>query len=189
MPIPFSCPHCNLETLVEDEYAGQSGDCARCGKSITVPFVPDSRSLQPDEVVVGIPRQTKRSVLNIALAVCGAVIVGAAVIVLMTGVFFPAVNAGLDAVRHRGCAGNLARIAEALLQYEADHGQLPPAFVADASGKPMHSWRVYILPYLDEKGLYRQYRFEEPAGAEVVEDSTGNGHALVRSETSTVLDG
>ena len=42
MPIPFDCPHCGLQTLVEDEYAGQSGPCASCGKTITVPYEPMS---------------------------------------------------------------------------------------------------------------------------------------------------
>lgn len=39
MPIHFTCPHCARETDVSDEYAGQSGSCARCGKTITVPLV------------------------------------------------------------------------------------------------------------------------------------------------------
>jgi len=41
-------------------------------------------------------------------------------------------------------------------------GRFPPAYVADASGKPMHSWRVLILPYLERDRLYRSYNFKEP---------------------------
>jgi len=37
MPIPFKCPHCGLETLVSEEYAGRSGPCAGCSRTITVP--------------------------------------------------------------------------------------------------------------------------------------------------------
>lgn len=37
MPIDFTCPHCGLATSVSDEYAGQTGPCARCGQSITIP--------------------------------------------------------------------------------------------------------------------------------------------------------
>ena len=37
MPIPFTCPHCGVTTEVADEYAGQTGPCASCGKTITVP--------------------------------------------------------------------------------------------------------------------------------------------------------
>ena len=60
------------------------------------------------------------------------------------------------------CISNLKQIGLALLQYEASHGCFPPAYVADESGKPMHSWRVLILPYLEEKGLYDRYDFDEP---------------------------
>jgi hypothetical protein len=37
MPIPFTCPHCGRQTNVPDEYAGQSGPCAGCGQTISVP--------------------------------------------------------------------------------------------------------------------------------------------------------
>ncbi len=39
---------------------------------------------------------------------------------------------------------------------------MPPAFVVDESGRPMHSWRVLLLPYLDAGNLYDQYDFSEP---------------------------
>lgn len=62
------------------------------------------------------------------------------------------------------CRGNLRMITLALLNYENSHHSLPPAFLADAQGKPMHSWRVLILPYLSQQGqeIYSQYRFDEP---------------------------
>ena len=44
----------------------------------------------------------------------------------------------------------------------SEYGVLPPAYVADASGRPMHSWRVLILPFLDQQSLYNQYDFREP---------------------------
>ena len=37
MPILFTCPHCGLQTDVPEQYAGQSGPCAECGRQITVP--------------------------------------------------------------------------------------------------------------------------------------------------------
>jgi hypothetical protein len=56
----------------------------------------------------------------------------------------------------------MRNIALALQQYEIRNGTLPPAYIADADGKPMHSWRVLLLPYLEQSALYRQYRFDEP---------------------------
>ena len=57
---------------------------------------------------------------------------------------------------------NLKQIGLALHNYHDDYGSFPPAYVADEQGKPMHSWRVLLLPYVDHKWLYDQYRFDEP---------------------------
>jgi hypothetical protein len=56
----------------------------------------------------------------------------------------------------------LKQIALALHNYHDKYGTFPPAYVADAQGRPAHSWRVLILPYLGQEELYRQYRFDEP---------------------------
>ena len=60
------------------------------------------------------------------------------------------------------CRNNLRQIAFAMLNYESEHGTLPPAFIADEDGKPMHSWRVLLLPYLGLSDLYNAYDFNEP---------------------------
>jgi hypothetical protein len=39
---------------------------------------------------------------------------------------------------------------------------LPPAYIADEDGRPMHSWRVLILPFMSDQKLYEQYDFSEP---------------------------
>jgi prepilin-type processing-associated H-X9-DG protein len=63
------------------------------------------------------------------------------------------------------CLNNLKQIGIALQIYEDKYGSFPPACVADATGRPMHSWRVLILPFLDSpdaQHVYSQYRFDEP---------------------------
>jgi prepilin-type processing-associated H-X9-DG protein len=60
------------------------------------------------------------------------------------------------------CLNYLHNIALALHNYHANYGSLPPAYLADGNGRPMHSWRVLILPYLDRPDLYQAYRFDEP---------------------------
>jgi prepilin-type processing-associated H-X9-DG protein len=57
---------------------------------------------------------------------------------------------------------NLKQIVVALQSYHASHGCFPPAYLADKNGKPMHSWRTLILPYMDCAGLYQLYDFTEP---------------------------
>ena len=49
-----------------------------------------------------------------------------------------------------------------MYNYHDEYHSFPPAYIADEHGRPMHSWRVLLLPFLDEKELYAQYRFDEP---------------------------
>ena len=74
----------------------------------------------------------------------------------------PAVQSAREAARRAQCVNNLKQIALALLNYENATGSFPPAYVADASGKPIHSWRVLILPYLGQQALFNKYRMNEP---------------------------
>ncbi|MEZ6055256.1 MAG: DUF1559 domain-containing protein [Planctomycetaceae bacterium] len=39
---------------------------------------------------------------------------------------------------------------------------MPPEFSADAQGKPLHSWRVLLLPFLGEQELFEKIRLDEP---------------------------
>jgi hypothetical protein len=74
----------------------------------------------------------------------------------------PAVQSERETSRRNQCVNNLKQIALAMRTYEIAHGTLPPPFVADANGKPMHSWRVLLLPYMEEERLFKQYKFDEP---------------------------
>lgn len=37
MPINFTCPNCQFQSVVADQYVGQTGPCAGCGQMITIP--------------------------------------------------------------------------------------------------------------------------------------------------------
>jgi hypothetical protein len=39
---------------------------------------------------------------------------------------------------------------------------LPPAIVHGKNGRPLYSWRVLILPYLDQQRLYDEFKLDEP---------------------------
>jgi prepilin-type processing-associated H-X9-DG protein len=67
--------------------------------------------------------------------------------------------------RRISCMDNLKEIQLGILNYEAANGIFPPAAVTDSKGKPLHSWRILILPYTNitnSVALYKQYNFNEP---------------------------
>lgn len=67
-----------------------------------------------------------------------------------------------EATRNERCENNLRRIYQAFAEYADANGTYPPAFTVDAEGRKLHSWRVLLLPYLDEEELFAQIRLDEP---------------------------
>jgi hypothetical protein len=61
---------------------------------------------------------------------------------------------------------NLKQIGLAMHNYHDTHGTMPPAAVCDKTGKPLLSWRVLILPYIEQDDLYRQFKLDEPWDSE-----------------------
>ena len=127
-----TCPHCGISIY---EYAPGEGRAAGRRKMSTL-------------LIVG---------LIIAgglgfLVICGAV---------PMALILPAVQQAREAARRTQCKNNLKQIGLALHNYHEMYGAFPPAFVADKNGKPMHSWRVLILPYLDQAALFGEYNFDE----------------------------
>ena len=84
------------------------------------------------------------------------------VLCLIVSLLLPAVNTPNYGRRRAQCSNNLKQISLALLNYHTEQGSFPPAYIADEKGVPMHSWRVLILPYLEQTNLYEQYDFSEP---------------------------
>jgi hypothetical protein len=79
----------------------------------------------------------------------------------LIGLLLPPV-AGSGGSPQGDCRFKMFQISNALRAYHETKGCFPPAYVADKNGKPIHSWRVLLLPYLGEIGLYKAYDFNEP---------------------------
>ena len=58
--------------------------------------------------------------------------------------------------------GHLNQLQLALRCYHDAYSSFPPAYLVDQRGMPVHSWRVLILPFIEQKPLYNAYRFDEP---------------------------
>ncbi len=50
----------------------------------------------------------------------------------------------------------------AMHNYHATFNQFPPAVIYGPDGKPWHSWRVLILPYIEQQIAYNAYDFNQP---------------------------
>ena len=57
-------------------------------------------------------------------------------------------------------ANNLRQVTLSIHNYESANGKMPPPVLVSDSGKK-YSWRIAVLPYIGEKELYDQYRFDE----------------------------
>ncbi|MEQ8786078.1 MAG: DUF1559 domain-containing protein [Pirellulaceae bacterium] len=61
---------------------------------------------------------------------------------------------------------NLKNLGLGVMQHVDVSSEYPPAFSTDAEGKPLLSWRVHILPFIEEKALYDQFHLDEPWDSE-----------------------
>jgi beta-lactamase regulating signal transducer with metallopeptidase domain len=64
---------------------------------------------------------------------------------------------------------NMKQILLAFHNWAATYnGRFPPPVLTTKDGKPCqpYSWRVAILPYIEQPALYNQYRFDEPWDSE-----------------------
>lgn len=56
----------------------------------------------------------------------------------------------------------MKQLALAVANYHEVNGSYPPAYEIGPDGRPWHSWRVLILPYIEQNELFREYDFCEP---------------------------
>jgi prepilin-type N-terminal cleavage/methylation domain-containing protein len=88
------------------------------------------------------------------------VVVG--IVALLIVLMLPSMRtAGPAAVRAQ-CINNMKQIALGLYNYGQEHKVLPPAYTVDAQGRPLHSWRTLILPYMDQASLYESIDLTKP---------------------------
>jgi hypothetical protein len=60
------------------------------------------------------------------------------------------------------CETHLHQIGVAMEKYQSAYGTLPPAVTYAPDGKPLHSWRALILPYLENGKYAGKYLYDEP---------------------------
>jgi prepilin-type processing-associated H-X9-DG protein len=74
----------------------------------------------------------------------------------------PTGSSARPATRRSQCANNLKQIVLALHTYHDTYRCFPPPYVLGPDGEPWHSWRVLILPWIEQQAIYDQYDFSQP---------------------------
>jgi hypothetical protein len=85
---------------------------------------------------------------------------------LLTGLLLPAIQKMREAAARAQSSNNLRQIALAFHNYHDTYGHMPAAAIVDKSGKPLLSWRVAILPFIEHDQLYKQFHLDEPWDSE-----------------------
>jgi hypothetical protein len=113
---------------------------------------------QIDAMLKGMLVEQQRSAVQVTLPK----IDGSAVVDVMV----PTVIKVREADQRIAAGNNLKNIGLALHEYHDTYGHFPPAAIYSKDGKPLLSWRVAILPYIDEQDLYKQFHLDEPWDSE-----------------------
>jgi hypothetical protein len=151
MTPPQKYPHCGGDVGAGREHPGQPAVCEHCGEEVGV-AAPVWRSSATS-------RDRWRKVLKVVaiIVVCGALFY----LYSMVKFFRFSANSAT-------CPNRLKALALAMRHYCDRYHTFPPAFVPDKNGKPMHSWRALLLPFLADipddvpKELADKYDFNEP---------------------------
>jgi prepilin-type processing-associated H-X9-DG protein len=80
---------------------------------------------------------------------------------VLVGLMLPAVQSAREAARRAQCSNNLKQIMLAMHNYHSANNFFPHD-ITDKDGKPLLSWRVSILPYIDQNDLYNKFKLDEP---------------------------
>jgi hypothetical protein len=106
---------------------------------------------------------------------------GTATIGVLVALLLPAIQAARQAAQRNASINNMRQIALALHNHHDVYKSFPPRAIVDKQGKPLLSWRVQVLPYVEENELYKQFRLDEPWDSEHNKKLLANMPAVYRN--------
>ena len=80
----------------------------------------------------------------------------------LVGLLLPAVQQAREAARRAQSKNNMKQMMLAFHNYHDMYGHFPARANYDNNGKPLLSWRVHILPFIDQQALYSRFKLNEP---------------------------
>jgi hypothetical protein len=85
---------------------------------------------------------------------------------VLAALALPAIQSARGAARRAESMNHMKYFGLAMHNYHEVFKAFPAAYSADEDGKPLLSWRVHILPFLEEQALYEQFHLDEPWDSE-----------------------
>ena len=117
---------------------------------------PEKKSLPPKSMLADYhPKNAVRRRVLIILA-CVLMCSGLSALVVR------AVQTAREEARCKSCVWHLRLIGMGLQIFDHGNGSLPPAYLCDKKGKPIHSWRTFVMPLIGEYGWQNAYTLKEP---------------------------
>ncbi len=81
---------------------------------------------------------------------------------MLVALLLPAVQQAREAARRSASKNNMKQLMLAFHNYYDVYKHFPARANYDNNGKPLLSWRVHILPFIDQQALYRRFKLNEP---------------------------
>ena len=146
------------------------GQLATSGIKIELPTLPDLEAIGPLILPqIDTTRRTADGLESVSTCTVPIGSLGAgspATIGVAVALLLPAVNGARAAARQNQEMNQLKQIGIALQNAHDVKKRFPAAAIRDKEGKPLLSWRVAILPDLDEVALYNEFHLDEPWDSE-----------------------
>ncbi len=128
--------------------------------------IPDVEALRrlmfPTTFTVGVDDASIRATVRMAFPFPSPQLNAGMETPVLIALLLPAVQSAREAARRAQCVNNLKQIGLAMFNYNEVNGNFPSAAICDKSGKPLLSWRVAILPFLEQQALYNKFKLDEP---------------------------
>lgn len=115
---------------------------------------------EPPQVVFPAATNSKSPITIVILIILGVMAIPCAGI--LVALIVPALQVDREGARRLSCSNNLRQISMAIYLYESTYRKLPPAFTVDSDGRPLHSWRTLILPFMECGSLYERIDLSKP---------------------------
>jgi len=168
---PFYVSYQDTATLLTETYASMNqyaplltGGLARLGIAFQLPKLPALEKIKPHVTpTITVTRNIPSGILSERYYSFPVRVDASTFAPLAAALLLPGIGPPRQAAANNLSMNNMKQIALAMHNWNSANKQhFPAPAIYDKQGKPLLSWRVQILPYLDEMALYKEFHLDEP---------------------------